>query len=91
MNKTELICAVCAETGLTKAQAGKAVNAVLSAMTAALDRGERVKLNGFGIFESKFHPARMARNPKTGEPVEIPAGTTVTFKAGCDLRKNEEA
>ena len=90
MNKNDLVREISAETGLSKAQAGDALNAALSAMTEALSRGERVQLNGFGVFEPKERPARMARNPKTGAPAPIPAMKTVAFRPSGELKKPTE-
>ena len=90
MNKTDLIQAVAEKTGLTKLQAGQAVSAMLEALTEALLREERVQLMGFGTFETKYRPARQGHNPRTLEPVEVPASRTVTFRAGNGLRRITE-
>ena len=76
MNKTELIAEV----------AKKAVNATFDTVTDALCSGEKVQLVGFGGFETKTREARMGRNPKTKESIEIPATTVPVFKAGKALK-----
>lgn len=86
MNKTELIAAVAENTGLTKKDAEKAVNATFAAITAELTKGEKVSLAGFGIFETKTRAARTGRNPQTGEATQIAASTVPAFKAGKALK-----
>ncbi len=81
MNKTELVAAVAKETELKKADAEKAVNAVLKVVQDQLKAGEKVQLIGFGTFEAKERPARTARNPRTGEEIAVPASKAPTFKA----------
>lgn len=81
MNKTELISAVAKATELKRSDADKAVNAVITAIQTTLKKGERVQLIGFGTFESKKRPARMARNPRTGEEIKVKASKAPTFKA----------
>ena len=90
MNKSDLVRAISAETGLSRAKAADALNTAIIAMTEALARGERVQLNGFGVFEPKERPARMGRNPKTGEPTPIPAARTVAFRPSDELKKPTE-
>lgn len=86
MNKTELISAVAAKTGLTKKDAEQAVSAALETITAELVKGEKVALAGFGTFETKQRQARTGRNPLTGEAVEIAASTTPAFKPGKAMK-----
>ena len=81
MNKTELIAAVAKETELKKVEAEKAINAVLNTVQKALKDGEKVQLIGFGTFEAKKRPARMARNPRTGEEIKVSASKAPTFRA----------
>ena len=81
MNNTELISAVAKATELKRSDADKAVNAVITAIQTSLKKGERVQLIGFGTFESKKRPARMARNPRTGEEIKVKASKAPTFKA----------
>ena len=84
MNKAELINAVAASTGFSKKDAETVVSATLDAITAALQ--EKVQLVGFGSFEVKKRAARIGRNPKTKETIEIPASVVPVFKAGKALK-----
>ena len=86
MTEADLVAAVAAEVQLTKKDADKAVSAVLEEITKALANGEKVALVGFGTFETKKRAARTGRNPRTKEPIEIPASTTPVFKAGKALK-----
>lgn len=86
MNKTELVAAVAEKSAMSKKDSEAAVNAVLDAITEALAAGEKVQLVGFGSFETKDRPARMGRNPKTKEEIEIPANRAPAFKAGKALK-----
>ena len=81
MNKTELITAVAKATELKKVDADKAVNAVISTIQETLKKGEKVQLIGFGTFESRKRPARVARNPRTGEEIKVKASKAPVFKA----------
>ena len=87
MNKAELINAVAASADVSKKDAEAVVSATLDAITAALQEGEKVQLVGFGSFEVKKREARMGRNPKTKEAIEIPATTIPVFKAGKALKE----
>jgi DNA-binding protein HU-beta len=82
MNKQELIDAVAAGTGASKAQTGEAIDAVLEAITQAVISGEAVQLIGFGSFTTGQRAARTGRNPSTGAEIQIAAATTVKFTAG---------
>ena len=86
MKKVELIESVAAKAGLTKADAGRAVDATLAAITEALVKGDKVPLVGFGTFGVSKRAAREGRNPRTGETVKIAARKAVTFKAGSALK-----
>ena len=86
MNKTELIAAVAAKAGLTKKDAERAVNATVEAITEALVKGEKVSVSGFGIFEVKEREARIGRNPRTKEAIQIPATRLPAFKASKALK-----
>ena len=86
MNKAELINAVAAATEFSKKAAEAAVNAALEAITAALQEGDKVQLVGFGSFEVKKRAARVGRNPKTNDTIEIPASVVPVFKAGKALK-----
>jgi len=81
MNKSELVAAVVKATGLKKKDADAAVVAVAVAIKTALKQGEKVQLIGFGTFEAKKRPARIARNPRTGEEIKVKASKAPTFKA----------
>ena len=82
MNKAELVAAVAEKTALSKKDSEKAVNAAFEAITAALVGGDKVQLVGFGAFEVKERNARVGRNPKTKEEIQIPASRVPVFKAG---------
>ena len=86
MNKTELIAAVAERAELSKKDAEAAVTAAIDVITEALRQDEKVQLVGFGSFEVKKRAARVGRNPKTKEPIEIPASTVPVFKAGKVLK-----
>ena len=86
MNKSELVTAIAAHAGISKAEAEVALNATTQAVTDALQKGETVTLVGFGNFSVKERPARAGRNPKTGETIQIAATKTPTFKAGKALK-----
>ena len=77
---------IAAETGLAKKDSEKALTAALNAITEALKAGDKVQLVGFGVFDVKERSARMGRNPKTKEPIEIPASKAPQFKAGKALK-----
>ena len=87
MNKTELVAAVAAKTEMSKKNAEKAVAAVLETVAESLAAGEKVQLVGFGTFEARTRDARIGKNPRTGESVEVPASRTPAFKAGQALKK----
>ena len=91
MNKTELINAVAKNADVSRKDADKAVNAAFDAITAALKAGEKVAVVGFGTFEVKERAARTARNPRTGEEIEIAASKAVSFKAGKALKDEVNA
>ena len=86
MNKTDLIAKVTKDAGLTKAQATKAVNAVIDGITEALKKGDKVILVGFGTFRVVNKKARTARNPKTGQEIKIPARKAPKFVPGKALK-----
>lgn len=87
MNKTELISQVALQTELSKKDATTAVQAVLEEITNALQKGENVQIIGFGTFEVRERAARMGRNPKTGEEMQILGGKSPVFKAGKVLKE----
>ncbi|MFO7288343.1 MAG: HU family DNA-binding protein [Gammaproteobacteria bacterium] len=86
MNKAELIDAVASAANLSKAEATRAVDAVVDTITDALRKGEQVSVVGFGTFSVKHRAARQGRNPKTGDTIEIAATNVPGFKAGKALR-----
>jgi DNA-binding protein HU-beta len=86
MNKAELIDAVAAGANLSKADAGRAVDAVVDAVASALKTGQQVSVVGFGTFSVKHRAARQGRNPRTGETINIPASNVPGFKAGKALK-----
>ena len=86
MNKTELSAAVAARSDLTRKQAEAAVNAMVDVIKESLAAGEKVQVVGFGTFEVKDRPARKARNPRTGDPIDIEASKAPVFKAGKALK-----
>lgn len=87
MKKAELVEAVATQTGLTKADATRALDAVFETITKALKKGERVPVAGFGTFAVSHRKAREGRNPQTGAKVKIAARKAVTFKAGTALKE----
>ena len=86
MNKAELIDAIAASAGLSKADACKALDATLAAVTGALKGGDSVSLVGFGTFQVKERAARTGRNPQTGATIQIAAAKVPGFKAGKALK-----
>lgn len=86
MNKGELVSAIAEKAGLSKAQAGDALDAALGAIQDALKSGDEVKIVGFGTFLVADRPAGEARNPRTGEKVQVTASKTPKFKAGAGLK-----
>ena len=86
MNKAELISAVAEKSELTKKDAEKAVNSMISVITETLAKGERVQLVGFGTFEVRERAERKGRNPQTREEIVIPASKAPVFKAGKALK-----
>jgi len=85
MNKAQLIDAIAEDSGLTKADAKKALDAFLKVTGNALKSGDRVTLVGFGSFGVSERSARVGRNPQTGKEINIPAKKVVKFKAGSEL------
>jgi DNA-binding protein HU-beta len=86
VNKTDLIEKVAKEADLSKAAAGRAVNAVFDGISTSLSKGEEVGIVGFGTFSVSERPARQGRNPQTGKPIEIAATKVPKFKAGKNLK-----
>ena len=86
MNKAELINAVAMKADVSKKDAEAVLSAALDTITAAMAQGEKVQLVGFGSFEVKKRAAHQGRNPKTNEPMEIPASVVPVFRAGKALK-----
>ena len=86
MNKTELVAAVAAKADFSKKDAEKALTAILDTVSETLAAGEKVQLVGFGTFETKERGERTAKNPRTGETVNVAASRVPTFKAGQALK-----
>lgn len=86
MNKSELIDAIASAADLTKADAGRALDAVLDTVTNALKSGDQVTLVGFGTFLVKERAARTGRNPQTGKEIEIAASKVPSFKPGKAIK-----
>jgi len=87
MNKNELISAVADQCEMTKQQAGDAVDAVLNTVTGCLAKGDEVRILGFGNFVVADRKATTARNPRTGETINVPASKAPKFKAGKALKE----
>ena len=87
MNKTDLINSVAEQSELSKGDATKAVESVITAVTNALRGGDQVALVGFGTFSVRDRKARVGRNPRTGETIQIPASRNPVFKAGKGLKE----
>ena len=86
MNKSDLIDAIADTAGLSKADAGRALDAVVSTVTDALKKGDAVSLVGFGTFSVRDRAARTGRNPRTGDTIQIKASKNPAFKAGKALK-----
>ncbi len=86
MNKAELVNAVASAANLSKADAGRAVDAVVGSIASSLSNGEQVAVVGFGTFSVKHRAARAGRNPRTGEAIQIQASNVPGFKAGKALK-----
>ena len=86
MNKQGLVASVAERTGLTAAEAGKAVEAILDALTGSLAEGEKIRLAGFGTFAVTRRAASAGRNPRTGEAIQIPSVNQPKFRASKQLK-----
>ena len=87
MSKQDLVNYIAEETGLTKADATRALDAMMKGITEGLKKEGKVTLTGFATFTPKKKEAKTGRNPKTGEPVKIPARVAATIKAGSKLKE----
>lgn len=92
MNKSDLVDALAARTGMTKAASATAIEELFAPhgglISTALDSGERVQIAGFGTFECKHRKARTGRNPRTGEAIQIAASRAPAFRAGKGLKES---
>lgn len=90
MNKSDLVDSLADKTGITKADASRAVDALFSTddgiISRALKKGDRVQITGFGTFEARKRKARTGRNPRTGESIKIAASKSPSFRAGKGLK-----
>ncbi len=87
MNKNDLVTAVAAGSGLSKADSAKAVDSLFESIIRSLGRGEEVRLVGFGTFNVVHRAATQGRNPRTGERIHIPASNQPKFRAGKGLKE----
>ena len=87
MNKAELIEIAAKEADISKAAAGKALDAAIAAVVKAVSKGDTVTLVGFGTFKSAKRAARTGKNPKTGASIKIPATTVPKFSAGAGFKQ----
>lgn len=87
MNKAELIAAVAEKIGMSKKDTEKAVNATFETIVDVMAAGDKVQLVGFGVYEVKMRNARVGRNPKTKEEIQIPESRVPVFKAGKALKE----
>lgn len=86
MNKNDLVAQVAEDADISKVDSAKAVDAVFDTITGSLKKGQEVRLVGFGTFSTAQRKASKGRNPRTGEPINIPASTQPKFKAGKGLK-----
>lgn len=86
MNKKEFVEAMASKTGKSKVESAEFVDAFLDTVTEALGNGESVQFVGFGTFEVRERGARTSRNPRTGEPIQVPATKLPAFKVGSGLK-----
>jgi DNA-binding protein HU-beta len=86
MHRKELVAALASKMNSTKADADRNVLAIIKIISSTLEKGGKVTLSGFGIFEVRARAARTGRNPRTGEPLKIKAAKVPAFKAGATLK-----
>jgi DNA-binding protein HU-beta len=86
MNKAELIDAIAKDSGLSKADSGRALDALIATVTTTLKKGDEVAITGFGKWSVSKRPARTGRNPQTGEAVKIKASKAPKFTPGATLK-----
>lgn len=85
MNKTELVSKIAEDAGITKSQAGAALDSFFEGVSRTLKKGDKLTLVGFGTFSVSKRAARLGRNPQTGESIKIKAKKVARFKAGKEL------
>ena len=90
MIKVDIVNDVSRTANITKVKAEKAVDALFDAMRRSIQRGDRIELRGFGVFQVKPRKRGIGRNPRTGKEVKIPPGRTIRFKPGKDLQTIED-
>ena len=88
MNKADLASEIAKKTKLSKAKAWETLNAAIDSIKASLKKGQKVSLVGFGSFSVKNRKARLGRNPKTGEAIQIKARKVPAFSAGAELKQS---
>ena len=86
MNKTQLVSRLAQDTGMTKADADKALNGIIQIISEQMKSGDKIILTGFGTFSVAERKPRTGRNPQTGQPIDIPARRVARFKAGKLLK-----
>ncbi len=86
MTKADIVARIAQTTGMTKADTADVLDALLEAISAALGRGEKIEMRGFGIFKVESRKSRVARNPKTGEEIRIPPRAVPVFKPSDHLK-----
>ena len=86
MTKADIVARIAQTTGMTKADTSEVLDALLEAISAAMGRGEKIEMRGFGIFKVENRKARVARNPKTGEEIRIPPRAVPVFKPSDHLK-----
>ncbi|MEO0179852.1 MAG: HU family DNA-binding protein [candidate division WOR-3 bacterium] len=87
MNKQQLINTIASKAGITKKDAGRALDAFINAVKETLKKGEEIRLVGFGTFQVRKRAARPGRNPQTKKPIQIPAKKVPAFRASSELKK----
>ena len=87
MNKGQLVEAISRDAGITKTQAQDALDAFVKNVQTSLNSGDKVTIVGFGTFSASTRPARVGRNPQTGQPIKIPAKKVAKFSAGKALKE----
>tara|TARA_Y100000588_G_C13858944_1_gene755350 strand:+ start:170 stop:442 length:273 start_codon:yes stop_codon:yes gene_type:complete len=90
MIKVDIVNDVSRTANITKVKAEKAVDALFDAMRMSMQRGDRIELRGFGVFQVRPRKRGIGRNPRTGKEVKIPPGRTIRFKPGKDLQTIED-